>query len=82
MVDAAQAAAAELARQRALPFEDADFENHADSWEKELKIKFQHHDVEYWFNKTEAQMKKRLPPQHMGGGIQKIIKHLETKLTG
>ena len=55
MVDAA--AAAELARQRAMPVEDADFEDDADSWKKELKIKFDP-DVDYWFNAIEAQMKK------------------------
>ena len=49
-------AQAELARQRALPVEDADFENDEDAWKKELKIKFEPHDVEYWFNTTEASM--------------------------
>ena len=58
MSTAAQAAAAELARQRALPFEDQDFENDVDSWKKEVKIKFEAHDVTYWFNTVESQMKK------------------------
>ena len=48
-------AAAELARQRALPFEDADFDNDPDFWKKELKLKF-NQEVEYWFNSVEAQM--------------------------
>ena len=51
-------AAAELARQQALPVEDADFENDPKSWEKELKLKFDKNDVKYWFNVTEAEMKK------------------------
>ena len=50
--------AAELARQKALPFEDADYENDPESWKKELKIKFDMHEVEYTFNTIEAQMKK------------------------
>ena len=58
MVDAAAAAAAELTRQRGLPVEDADFENDVDAWKKDLKLKFDAHDVEYWFNMVESQMKK------------------------
>ena len=58
MAVTAQQAAAELARQRALPIEDSDFDNDPASWEKELKLKFDAHDVEYWFNQTESQMKK------------------------
>ena len=50
------AAAAELARQRALPVEDSDFDNDPDSWKKEIKIKYEPHDVEYWFNAVEAEM--------------------------
>ena len=50
-------AAAELARQRALPIEDSDFDNDEDSWKKEIKIKFNQQDVNYWFNTVEAQMK-------------------------
>ena len=50
--------AAELARQRALPVEDADFENDAESWKKEIKLKFEPHDIVYWFNSIESQMKK------------------------
>ena len=38
MADAA--AAAELARQRALPVEDADFADDAEAWKKEIKTKF------------------------------------------
>ena len=52
------AAAAELARQRALPFEESDFENDPDSWKKELKLKFDVNDLKYWFNATESDMKK------------------------
>ena len=33
--------AQEVARQRALPVEDADFPSHEDAWKKELKIKFE-----------------------------------------
>ena len=50
--------AAELARQRGLPVEDADFENDAESWKKEIKLKFNIQDVTYWFNSVEADMKK------------------------
>ena len=50
-------AAAELARQRALPVAESDFENDPDSWKKEVKIKFDS-DINYWFNSVEAQMKK------------------------
>ena len=57
MTNAAAAAAAELARQRELPVDQADFENDSESWKKELKLKFQSHDVEYWFNAIEAEMK-------------------------
>ena len=49
--------AAELARQRALPVAEADFENDPDSWKKEIKLKFDT-DITYWFNSVEAQMKK------------------------
>ena len=56
-VDAAQAAA-ELARQRALPVEDSNFEDDPDSWKKEIKLKFDPNDVHYWFNSVEAEMKK------------------------
>ena len=54
----AAAAAAKLARQKALPVDQADFENDPDSWKKELKLKFDKSDVKYWFNAIEAQMKK------------------------
>ena len=50
--------AAELARQRALPFEDADFEDDPDAWKKEVKLKFDINDVKYWFNAVESQMRK------------------------
>ena len=56
MVDAA--AAAELVRQKALPVEDADYQDDAESWKKELKLKFDLSDIKYWFNATEADMKK------------------------
>ena len=38
------------------PFDTADAEYDADFWKKELKIKFNRHDVIYWFNATEAQL--------------------------
>ena len=34
------------------PFDMEDKANHADAWQKELKIKFDPHDVEYYFNVT------------------------------
>ena len=55
---AMDAAARELARQRGLPVEDADFENDSESWKKELKTKFNIHEVDYFFNAAEAEMKK------------------------
>ena len=58
MADAAARAAAELARQKALPFEESDYENHEEAWKKELKLKFDPQDVKYWFNSVEADMKK------------------------
>ena len=48
------AAAAELARQRALPVDEANYDNDPESWKKELKLKFDAH----WFNDIEADMKK------------------------
>ena len=51
-------AAAELARQKALPVSESDFDNDEDSWKKEVKVKFDQNDVPYWFNSVEAQMKK------------------------
>ena len=55
---AAAAAAAELNRQRSLPVDESDFENDPDSWKKEVKAKFDPHDVTYWFNTVESQLKK------------------------
>ena len=49
-------AAAELARQKALPVEEANFENDPDSWKKELKVKFDPSDVKYSFNTIESQL--------------------------
>ena len=42
----------------AATFDTEDKENDSEAWKKEVKIKFQPHDVEYWFNTVEAQMKK------------------------
>ena len=39
-------------------FEDADAEDDSEAWKKEVKIKFNQNDVDYWFNTVEAQMKK------------------------
>ena len=47
--------AAELARQRALPFAESDYANDPDFWKKELKMKFDKNDVKYWFNYTPNQ---------------------------
>ena len=49
---------AEIAAQRALPFEDQDFDDDAEAWKKELKLKFDPHDVPYWFNSVESTLKK------------------------
>ena len=51
-------AAAELARQKALPVDESNYENDPEAWKKEIKVKFDINDVEYWFNTVEAQMKK------------------------
>ena len=51
-------AAAELARQRALPVDTSNYVNDTDSWKKEIKLKFNINDVSYWFNSVEADMKK------------------------
>ena len=56
--DDMNAAQAELARQRALPVEDADFEDDPEAWKKEIKIKFDMHDIRYWLNTVESQMRK------------------------
>ena len=58
MAAEAQAAAAELARQKALPVAQSDYENDEDAWKKEIRLKFDIHDVEYWFNSVESLMKK------------------------
>ena len=50
--------AAELARQKALPFEDANYENDSEAWKKELKVKFDPTDVKYSFNTIESQLRK------------------------
>ena len=50
--------AATLAAEKAKPFEDANFPDDEDAWKKELRIKFDRNDVEYWFNASESQMKK------------------------
>ena len=57
-MNAAQAAAAELLRQQNLPVEEADYDNDSEAWKKEIKVKFDPNDVEYFFNTAEAQMKK------------------------
>ena len=48
----------ELTRQQNLPVEDADFDNDSEAWKKEIKVKYDANDVEYFFNTAEAQMKK------------------------
>ena len=35
-----------------VPFDMEDKEDDADAWKKDLKLKFQPHDVEYWINAT------------------------------
>ena len=42
----------------ATPFDMEDKENDAEAWKKELKLKFNRHDVNYWFNQTESDLKK------------------------
>ena len=56
--DIMAAAAAELARQKALPVQDANYADDDDAWKKEIKLKFDRSDVTYWFNSVESQMKK------------------------
>ena len=41
----------------ATPFDQEDKENDAEAWKKEIKVPFDQ-DINYWFNKIEAQMKK------------------------
>ena len=50
--------AAQLAAEKLKPFEDANFPDDDEAWKKELRVKFEKHDVEYWFNTVEGQMKK------------------------
>ena len=50
--------AAELAAEKAKPFEDSSYPDDADAWKKEIKHKFDRHDIPYWFNTVESQMKK------------------------
>ena len=52
------AAARELARQKALPVEEANYEDDSDAWKKEIKNKFDISDIKYWFNTVESAMKK------------------------
>ena len=47
--------AAQLAAEKAKSFQDANFPDDDEAWKKDLKIKFQQHDVEYWFNAVEKQ---------------------------
>ena len=41
-----------------VPFDKEDKDNDVDSWKKEVKTKFDQHDVLYWFNTVESEMKK------------------------
>ena len=50
--------AAELAAEKAKPFEDASFPDDDKAWEKEVTLKFDQQDVAYWFNSVEYTMKK------------------------
>ena len=50
--------AAQLAAEKAKPVKDANFPDDDEAWKKELKLKFDRHDVKYWINKTENDMKK------------------------
>ena len=50
--------AAELAAEKAKPVQDSDFADDDEAWKKELKIKFDMHDVQYSFNAIESQMRK------------------------
>ena len=50
--------AATLAAEKAKPVKDANFPDDEDAWKKELKLKFDRHDVKYWLNKTENDLKK------------------------
>ena len=51
-------AAARLAAEKAKPVDKANYADDEDAWKKEIKLKFDIHDVRYWFNAVEASMKK------------------------
>ena len=50
--------AAQLAAEKAKPVQTANYPDDEDAWKKELKLKFDKSDVQYWFNASESQMKK------------------------
>ena len=55
---AAALTAAQLAAEKLKAFQDSSFPDDEDAWKKEVRIKFDKNDVEYWFNAIENQMKK------------------------
>ena len=54
----AEMEAQRLAAEKAKPVQDSDFPDDEDAWKKEIKIKFDMHDVQYSFNAVESQMRK------------------------
>ena len=51
-------AASILRQEKAKPVELANFPDDDEAWKKEIKVKFNQHDVVYWFNTIESDMKK------------------------
>ena len=52
------AEAAALAAEMAKPLDKRNYADDPEAWKKDIKIKFEIHDVKYWFNTVESQMKK------------------------
>ena len=50
--------AAQIAAEKAKPFEDSSFPDDDKAWQKEETLKFDPSDVAYWFNSVEYTMKK------------------------
>ena len=49
---------AQLAVERAKTVQEANYPDDSEAWKKELKLKFDRHDVLYWINASESDMKK------------------------
>ena len=48
----------ELAAEKLKTVQDANYPDDSEAWKKELKVKFDRHDVTYWLNTSESDMKK------------------------